>query len=99
MTAIDWNAVLIGAAIGLGMSTFFFAGLAIGMRQALRRENPVVVLVLSGVIRIVALLGVGWLVLGQVGPWAALGYAVAFLVTRLVATTFARIGLPARGTS
>jgi len=89
----------LGRLIGLAMSTFFFAGLAFGMRQALRRENPVMMLALSAAIRVAALLGVGWLVLGQAGPWAALGYAVAFLVTRLVATTFARISLPARGTS
>jgi hypothetical protein len=99
MIAIDWTALLMGAAAGFVLSALFFVGLAFGMRQALRRESPVVLLAVSAVIRIAALLGVGWVVLGQGGPWAFLGYALAFLLTRIIATTFARIGLPARGAS
>ncbi|SFT11038.1 N-ATPase, AtpR subunit [Sulfitobacter marinus] len=99
MSGIDWAPVLMGAAVGLALSTLFFAGLAIGMRQALRRENPVMMLALSAAIRISVLLAVGWLVLGQGGLWAAAGYALAFLLARLIATTFARMGIPARGTT
>ncbi|MBW4964178.1 ATP synthase subunit I [Sulfitobacter sp. CW3] len=99
MIAIDWTALLMGAAAGFVLSALFFVGLAFGMRQALRRESPVVLLTVSAVIRIAALLGVGWVVLGQGGTWAFLGYALAFLLTRIIATTFARIGLPARGAS
>ncbi len=41
MIAIDWTALLMGAAAGFVLSALFFVGLAFGMRQALRRESPV----------------------------------------------------------
>lgn len=92
MIPIDWLAVMLGLAVGIAMSAFFFIGLAVGMRRALQRENPVVVLSVSAALRIAALLAVGWVVVGQGGPWAGLGYALAFLVVRVIATTWARAG-------
>ena len=99
MTSVDWNAVMVGAAAGLVMGVCFFAGLALGVRYALRSTSPVKFLSISAALRISALLGGGWIIAGQGGPWAALGYAAAFLVARLIATTFARIGAPAGGSS
>lgn len=98
MIAVDWTAVTLGGAVGTVLGVFFFVGLAVGMRYALRSGSPVTVLSLSAGVRIGALLGVGWLVLGQGGPWAGLGYALAFFATRLIATISARISMPAVGT-
>ncbi|SFO18433.1 hypothetical protein SAMN04487859_11852 [Roseovarius lutimaris] len=95
MIAIDWTALVLGGASGLVMGGLFFVGLALGMRLALRSVSPVKLLTLSATLRIAALLGVGWVVIGQGGPWAALGYAIAFLMVRIIATTIARVGAPA----
>ncbi len=95
MSAVDWPSVVFGGAVGAVMGALFFVGLAVGMRWALRSETPVKLLSLSAALRIAALLGIGWLVVGQGGPWAAIGYALAFFVVRLIATTFARVGVPA----
>ena len=91
MMAFDWNAVIFGLASGAVVSALFFAGLAFGMRMALRSARPIAVLVLSGALRIVALLGAGWFVVGQGGPWSLLGYAAAFFTTRFITTTIANI--------
>lgn len=89
--SVDWSAVVLGGGVGAMMGALFFLGLAVGMRWALRSAAPVRLLALSAALRIAALLGVGWIVVGQGGPWAALGYASAFFITRLIATTLARI--------
>ena len=94
MSAIDWSAVLTGTAAGMAVSVIYFAGLAIGMRWALRSANPVAVLTLSASLRIALLLGVAWSVVGLAGPWAALGFAAAFFAVRIFATTFARVTAP-----
>ncbi|MFX0543044.1 ATP synthase subunit AtpR [Roseovarius sp. S4756] len=92
MTPIDWTALMLGGAVGAAVSALFFIGLALGMRRALRAHSPVALLALSALIRIALLLAVGWAVTVQAGPWAALGYAAAFLAARIAATTAARIG-------
>ncbi|WP_171054586.1 ATP synthase subunit I [Roseovarius arcticus] len=99
MITVDWNAVMLGVAAGLVMGACFFAGLAIGVRHALRSASPVKLLSISAALRISALLGGGWIIAGQGGPWAALGYGAAFIFARVVATTFARIGVTAGGAS
>nr|WP_309503847.1 ATP synthase subunit AtpR [uncultured Roseovarius sp.] len=99
MIVVDWTEFLFGGTIGLVMGALFFIGLAVGVRYALRSENSIMLLSLSAVIRIAALLGVGWIVLALGGSWAGAGYAVAFLLARFIATTFARVGVPARGAS
>jgi F1F0 ATPase subunit 2 len=95
MIALDWPMMLLGGAAGVVVGSLFFVGLAIGMRRALHSDNPAVLLTLSAVLRIITLLGFGWTVLQQGGAWAGLGFALAFFVTRLIATTWARIGIPA----
>jgi hypothetical protein len=95
MIAVDWHMALLGGVVGIVISAVFFIGLAAGMRYALGRENPVAVLSMSAVVRIFILLGVVWLLVQHGGPWAGCGFAVAFFVTRFIATTFARMGIPA----
>lgn len=97
MISVDWIAAMLGLVVGIVMSAGFFIGLAVGMRRALRSANPVKLLSLSAALRIAALLGVGWVVMGQGGLWGALGYGVAFLVVRFAATTFARVSATAGG--
>lgn len=92
MIPFDGEAIVLGLAIGTVISALFFAGLGLGMRYALRATNPVSLLMLSAAIRMAALLGVGWIVLGQRGAWALAGYALAFLLMRFIATTIARSG-------
>ncbi len=94
---VDWNALMLGLAVGAVMSVAFFGGLAVGMRLALRTDSPIKILSLSAALRIAVLLGIGWVVVAQGGPWAALGYGGAFFVARLVAMTLARIGATAGG--
>ena len=94
MISIDWSAMGMGAAVGLVTGAAFFAGLAYGMRIALRSKNTVGLLALSAALRIAVFLGVAWLVVTQGGPWAALGYAGAFFAARRVAMVLARAGLP-----
>lgn len=97
MIAIDWTAVMIGAGIGGVISGAFFAGLAVGMRLALRSAAPVKVLAISAAMRIAVLLVAGWAVVALGGPWAGLGYGLAFVVARIVVTTYMRIGPTAGG--
>ncbi len=90
MIPFDGTIALLGLMAGLIASGLYFAGLAAGMQVALRSGSPVSVLSLSAAVRMAALLGLGWIVMGQGGPWAALGYAAAFLVARFIATMLAR---------
>lgn len=87
MMSFDWNGVIIGLAIGVIVSTVFFAGLGLGMRMALRSAKPVALLVLSGALRSAGLLGIGWLIAERGGPWPLAGYAAAFLIVRVITTT------------
>lgn len=97
MIDVDWMSLGLGAAAGTLMSVVFFAGLALGMRRALRVRHTVHTLVWSAVLRIGALLGVGWLVTTQAGPWAFAGYGLAFFACRHIATALARVPEPAGG--
>lgn len=90
MIEVDWTAAMLGFGIGTVMGVGFFVGLALGIRRALRTRSPAGVLALSAVVRLAAFLGVGWVVVSHAGPWAGLGYGVAFLVVRFVATSLAR---------
>ncbi len=94
MIAIDWSAVLAGAALGSVAAALYFAGLAFGMRVALRRANPVALLTLSAAFRMALLLAVAWAVAVQGGPWVAAGFAVAFLIVRMVVTRLVGVRMP-----
>ena len=89
MIPIDWGSIGLGAAAGAVAGALFFAGLAFGLRLALRSARPAPVLLASGALRIAALLGLGWLV-SQAGPMALAAFALAFLGTRFVAIAIAR---------
>lgn len=98
MILVDWSDVILGLVIGAGTGVAFFAGLGFGIRLALRAERPVQILMLSGVVRIAVLLGIGWIVAWYAGPWAVVGFALSFLITRTIATMLARLEAPARDT-
>ena len=89
MIGIDWGLFGIGVGAGLVAGALFFAGLALGMRLALRSRHAAVVLLSSSALRILVLLGLGWLVAAQ-GAVTLVGFAVAFLVARFAATAIAR---------
>lgn len=90
MTGIDWAAAFTGMAVGAVISSFYFAGLALGIRWALMRGKAAAVLLLSAGVRIAILLGAGWALLDQLGPWALFGYGGAFVLLRLGVTGFGR---------
>ena len=88
---MDWNAVLLGFAVGVPVSVLFFVGLAWGMRLALRSRQTGSVLLLSAAFRIALLLGIGfWITTSSPDAWPLAGYAFAFFLVRLVAIFRAR---------
>lgn len=89
MTDIDWGALTTGLAIGAAMGAFYFAGLGFGMRLALASALPTVTLILSAVVRMALLLTGGWAV-AQTGIWALVGYALAFMIARLIVVILVR---------
>ncbi|NYT77746.1 ATP synthase subunit AtpR [Alcaligenaceae bacterium] len=84
MINIDWSGFLLGMLMGLVFSALFFAGLAWGMKLALRRTNSAVVLLSSAALRIAALLAGGWLAAAWLGIAGAVGFAAAFIVLRTI---------------
>ncbi len=99
---IDWESLLLGFCLGVPASALFFAGLAWGMRQALRSTRPGVWLLLSFICRIAVLLTVGfWVTATGDNAWPLAGYVLAFFLVRLVAILWARTAripvIPKRG--
>lgn len=92
MILFELAPVISGLALGAAISALYFAGLAYGMRIALRSGSPIRILSISAALRILMLLGAGWFVTTQYGPWAFVGYGSAFFIARFAATTMARIG-------
>lgn len=89
--AIDWDALLLGFSFGVPVSMLFFAGLAWGMRRALRSARPGVLLLLSSACRIAVLLAVGFRVTAAGdNAWPLVGYALAFLLVRLAVVIWVR---------
>lgn len=84
MIPFDGISLVLGLIAGAVASAAFFAGLALGMRFALRAANPVPILMLSAIVRMAALLGLGWLTATLGGMWAFAGFALAFMLTRLI---------------
>ena len=91
MIAVHWDAVLLGLSLGLTVSVLFFAGLAWGMRVALRSTRAGAVLLLSAMCRIAVLLSTGYWVAASTGnAWSLAGYAIAFFLVRLLVVLSAR---------
>ena len=84
MTNFNWAGLLIGMLAGGVFAALFFAGLAWGMKLALRRTNPIAILLPSAVLRIAVVIAGGWAVAVWVGTVAAVSFAVAFIVFRTV---------------
>lgn len=97
MIVVDWVALAIGMAAGTLMSGLFFAGLAFGMKHALRSDGVIKTLAVSAALRIGLFIGAGWLVLTQGGPWGFAGYGLAFFVCRSIATAVVRLPVIKRG--
>ncbi len=89
MSMIEWNTVWIGLVAGTFASSLYFAGLAVGMRLALQSDKPAVLLCISAAVRIALLLWLGSWIAAQ-GSGALIGFALAFLVTRLIITALVR---------
>ena len=83
MANIDWIAFALGMMAGTVAGALYFAGLAWGVRLALRRARAVNVLLPSAAIRIALLLGAGWWI-AHLGAAALVGFALAFLAMRLL---------------
>ena len=81
MAGIDWIAVALGMLAGTAAGAAYFAGLAWGMRLALRSARPAAVLVPSAALRIALLLAAGWWT-ALLGTEALVGFALAFVALR-----------------
>jgi F1F0 ATPase subunit 2 len=89
MIAIDWMAVGLGMLAGSLAGALFFLGLALSIWVAMRTPRPATFLMLSGLLRICALLGVCWLIANLGGGLMLAGFALAFVIVRMLAVTIA----------
>ncbi len=89
LSLIEWNTFWIGLLTGTLASLLYFAGLAVGMRLALQRDKPAGLLFISAAVRMALLLWFGsWV--ASTGSGAFIGFALAFVVTRLIITALVR---------
>lgn len=79
---------LLGLGLGALGGVLFFAGLALGIRLALKGRAPGLMLLASTAIRLAMLLGLAWLAVGQ-GLVSALCFLAAFMIVRTAATAWA----------
>lgn len=93
MTGFDWTGFLIGVLAGGALGALFFAGLAWGVKIALRRPHPTAILLPSAALRIAGLLAGGWAVAVWLGVEGALGFALAFIGLRTILLARIRAGL------
>ena len=89
LSMIEWNTFWIGLVAGAFASSMYFAGLAMGMRLALQSDKTAVLLFISAAVRIALLLWLGSWVASK-GSGALIGFALAFLMTRLIITALVR---------
>jgi len=87
--------VLLAAAAGFGLGlpacALYFAGLALGMRRALRARHPALVLLASFALRVTLLLALGaWLGARTHALGSLAGLLLAFLLVRTLALRRAR---------
>lgn len=82
----------LGLALGIAVSTVFFWGLNYGIAQALGARHPARTLLLSFVLRMALLLGVGFaLAAMSASLWPLIGYVLAFFMVRWRAIRRARV--------
>ena len=84
-------ALIQGLALGIAVSAAFFGGLNYGITRALSAPHPARILVMSFVLRMALLLGVGFALAAiRASLWPLLGYVLAFFVVRAVSIRRAR---------
>jgi hypothetical protein len=95
---IDANGGFMVAGVLTGVVTgiAYFVGLALTIKRALSSSPIFVFLIVSAVVRIGALLFIGWLLATSVGLWAVLCYAATFVVVRQIAVRATRHRISAR---
>lgn len=89
MIVLDWTLLVPGLLAGAAAAGLFLAGLAAGIRLALRRARPSPVLFLSAALRIAAVLGLGWWIAG-LGAQALAGFALGFVLMRTLVLAVVR---------
>lgn len=83
MSTLDWPALLLGMLLGLGISGLFFWGLSVGIRRALGAQHPAGTLLVSFLLRMTLLLGIGFALAAlSASLWPLIGYVLAFFVVR-----------------
>ena len=91
MSTLDWPALLLGLLLGLAISSLFFWGLNVGIQRALGAQHPAGTLLVSFLLRMALLLGIGFaLAAFSASLWPLLGYVLAFFVVRWRAIRRAR---------
>lgn len=84
MITAHGGTLMIGVLAGTLVATGYFTGLSLSIEHALTSSTRGLWLAASAAIRIALLLLLGWLVAEQLGPLAALGYGLAFLLVRKI---------------
>ena len=91
--------LILGLALGIAVSASFFWGLNYGITQALDSPHPSRTLLMSFVLRMALLLGVGFaLAAVSASLWPLFGYVLAFFVVRAVSIRRARRAILAAST-
>lgn len=85
-----------GLLLGFAVSGLYFAGLRLGVRIATSGTPAAAVLLVSAALRIALLLLAGWGA-ARLGVWCAVGFASAFLVTRVAVVAWTRRALAGEG--
>src|SRR5690554_4447607 len=94
MMSIELFSFGTGFAVGLVVSILFFVGLALGMRKALSSNTPAIWLLLSFLIRSALLIAVSMYLIRIDEQLITLtGFVLAFILVRIIAVRFAKIGL------
>jgi len=83
MSALDWPSIGLGICVGFAVATLYLAGLAYGIRLALRSRCSTLVLLCSAGVRIALLLAVG-VALARHDLAAFFGFTLGFLTFRAV---------------
>ncbi|MGO5000372.1 N-ATPase subunit AtpR [Oceanisphaera sp. W20_SRM_FM3] len=92
MSSLDWPALLLGLLLGLAINSLFFWGLNFGIQRALDAQNPAGILLVSFLLRMALLLGIGFALAAlSASLWPLIGYVLTFFVVRWQAIRRARV--------